>query len=67
MFQVFKIVGITFKNTRILNSYKLRKEVISKFTYTYKSYYNLKNINRKDQLNRLIISIRLIIWGGFYD
>ena len=30
---------------------------------TGKSYYNSKNINRKDQSNRLIISIRLIIRG----
>ena len=32
---------------------------------TGKSYYNSKNINRKNQSNRLIISIRLIIRG--YD
>jgi len=30
---------------------------------TGKSYYNSKNINRKNQSNKLIISIRLIIRG----
>ena len=30
---------------------------------TGKSYYNSKNINRKDQSNRMNISIRLIIRG----